>query len=452
MKNYKGSVFFTHLFVSYVLFISILLLLGSGFDRIESYLVAFCSASLSIVYLCYQFRRLFGVSILIVGICGFCTKLLIGYMFWQFYMWPDYFSNQNSTIVFDHYEFLFTPRSMEKIADYRTVNGFFSVPLDQVVFQGKYFFINYVMSNLFMSGNVNLLDFSIQSALFSFYTAIIVSLIGIRLGCTKRQAKLIFIIALFQPFSFNSAIIWRDVVGQFFVFIGVYLILLSSEAKFMKAIILLFISALSMAFLRTVYIFIPFFLYSVKYLREGINSVKRSAIFLTLSVLGLFIISSTNLTDFVGAGYSSYLGEAANLKFILLLPIDFLRAIIGPFPWINWFEFTDNTIFLISHYLQAVYVVVILFFTVRHYKLYNNEFKLYLALLCLIFLTTSVTGRDIHANYFSFAVALLLPISIRYLSIKRFVVSYIMVFYGFIVMNIIYLSLGFHGSNLGAIL
>jgi uncharacterized membrane protein YhaH (DUF805 family) len=75
-----------------------------------------------------------------------------------------------------------------------------------------------------------------------------------------------------------------------------------------------------------------------------------------------------------------------------------------------------------------------------------------LALLCLIFLTTSVTGRDIHANYFSFAVALLLPISIRYLSIKRFVVSYIMVFYGFIVMNIIYLSLGFHGSNLGAIL
>tara|TARA_B110000211_G_scaffold225474_1_gene277756 strand:+ start:2130 stop:3155 length:1026 start_codon:yes stop_codon:yes gene_type:complete len=339
---------------------------------------------------------------------------------------------------------------MERIADYRIINGFFSVPLGQVVFQGKYFFINYVMSNLFMSGNVNLLDFSIQSALFSFYTAIIISLIGIQLGCTKRQAKLIFIIALFQPFSFNSAMIWRDVVGQFFVFMGVYLILLSSEAKIMKAIILLFISALLMAVLRTAYIFIPFFLYSVRYLREGISSVKTSITFLTLSVLGLFVISSTNLTAFVGAGYSSYLAEAANLKFILLLPIDFLRAVIGPFPWINWFEFTDNTIFLISNYFQAVYIVVILFFTVRYYKLYNNDFKFYLILLCFIFLTMSVTGREIHSNYFSFAIALLLPISIRYLSIKRFVVSYIVVFYGFIVLNIIYLSLGFHGSSLGA--
>jgi len=450
MKKYKASGFLTHLFVSYVLFISILILLGSGFDRIESYLVAFCSASLSIVYLCYQFRRFFGFNIFIVGIFGFCTKLLIGYMFWQFYMWPDYFSNQNSIMVFDHYEYLYTPRSMEKIADYRIINGFFSVPLGEVVFQGKYFFINYVMSNLFMSGNVNLLDFSIQSALFSFYTAIIISLMGIQLGCTKRQAKLIFIIALFQPFSFNSAMIWRDVVGQFFVFMGVYLILLSSQAKFMKAIILLFISALLMAFLRTVYIFIPFFLYSVRYLREGINSVKRGITFLTVSVLGLFVISSTNLTAFVGAGYSSYLAGAANLKFILLLPIDFFRAVIGPFPWINWFEFTDNTIFLISNYFQAVYIVVILFFTVRYYKLYNNDFKFYLTLLCFLFLTMSVTGREIHSNYFSFSIALLLPISIRYLSIKRFVVSYIVVFYGFIVLNIIYLSLGFHGSSLGA--
>jgi hypothetical protein len=195
---------------------------------------------------------------MIVAIVGFSVKLLIGYIFWEFYMWPDYFSNQNSTIVFDHYEYLYTHNSMEKIAEYRINNGFFTIPpLEFILAQGKYFFINYIMSNLYMSGNFNLLDFSVQNTLFSFYTAIIISLIAMSFGTTKKQTKVIFIISLFQPFSFISVMIWRDVVGQFFAMFGVYLLLLSFNYRMIKIFAMLVISSLSMALLRSVYIFIP---------------------------------------------------------------------------------------------------------------------------------------------------------------------------------------------------
>jgi len=425
-------------------------LVGSGLGRIESYLIAFFSASLSVVYLSYKFRRQYKINIAIVAMAGFCTKLLIGYMFWEFYMWPDYF-NQYSYLAFDHYEYLFTHNSMEKIAEHRINNGFFSLP--PVVYalgQGKYIFINYIMSNLYMSGNSNLLDFSVQNTLFSFYTAIIVSLIAIRFGASKRQAKVVFIISLFQPFSFISVMIWRDVVGQFFFMFGVYLLLISFNARMMKVSAILVISSLSMALLRSVYVFIPIFLYFLKYFKDGIVSVRKGLIFLFLMAFSALVLYRSNLIAFLDAGYSSYLRDASSIKFIVLLPIDYIRALIGPFPWINWFQFTDNTIFLIGNYLQAVYVIAILYLTIKYYKSSKSVFKFYVSFLFFLLLTMSLAPDDIHTEYFTFAAALLLPISAKYLTINRFILTYGVVFSGYIVLNIIYLLLGLYDQGLGS--
>jgi hypothetical protein len=447
-KNYS---IILHIFLSYVLFIALLNLSGAGLGRIESYLLAFVSAFSSIVYLSYKYSSLFGVNVLLAAIFGFCTKLVIGYMFWQFYMWPDYFSNLNSTLVFDHYEYLFTSRSMEALAELRIENGFFTPPsFDQFLFQGKYIFINYVMSNLYLSGNVNLLDFSVQNSLFSFYTAIVISLIALSLGSTKRKAKIIFIIALFQPFSLISTMIWRDVVGQFFVMFGVYLLLLSFNSRSLKIPLILAISSVSMALLRTVYIFFPIFLYLLKYARDGVVTVRKISILLSLAGLVLLVLYKTSFSQFLGAGYSTYLSSTSSIKFVLLMPIDYFRAFLGPFPWINWLQFQDSTIFLIANYLQAVYVLVIVYFTVRYYKSSNSEFKLYIVVFFFVLLTMSLAPDDIHSEYFTFAASLMLPISAKYLTISRFVMVYGVVFSGFILLNVIYLSLGLHGIGLGA--
>jgi hypothetical protein len=52
----------------------------------------------------------------------------------------------------------------------------------------------------------------------------------------------------------------------------------------------------------------------------------------------------------------------------------------------------------------------------------------------------SLVTRDIHSEYFTFAAALLLPISAKYLTIKRFILIYCVVFLGFVLFNVIYLS------------
>jgi len=301
-----------------------------------------------------------------------------------------------------------------------------------------------------MSGNVNLLDISVQNSLFSFYTAIVISLIALSIGSTKRKAKIIFIIALFQPFSLISTMIWRDVVGQFFVMFGFYLLLLSFNSRSLKIPVILAISSLSMALLRNVYIFLPIFLYLLKYARDGGVSVRKISILLSLVGLVLLVLYKTSLSQFLGSGYSTYITSNSNIEFILLMPIDYFRSFLGPFPWINWLQFQDNTIFLIANYLQAVYVLVIVYFTVSFYKSCYSEFKFYIVVFFFIILTMSLASKDIHTEYFTFAASLMLPISAQYLTISRFVMVYGVVFFGFILLNVIYLSLGLHGIGLGA--
>ena len=449
MRLNKQTTILVHLFISYLIFILPLIFVGSGLGRFSSYALTLFSSSLAIIYLSLMFRSLFDINITISAMTGFGLKLLIGYMFWEFYMWPDYF-NQYTNIAFDHNEYLYTNTSIIKIAEHRIENGFFSLPpVVYVLGQGKYIFLNYVISNLYMSGNSNLLDFSIQNSLFSFYTAFVIALISISFGTTKRQTKIIFIISLFQPFSFISTMIWRDVVGQFFAILGVYFLLRSFNSSVLRAPFLILLSSLSMFLLRSLYIIIPAFLYLFKYFKDGVISARKAAILIALFTLIGFTLLKTNLVGFLGTGYSSYLSNFG-LSFIILLPLDYIRALIGPFPWINWFEFNDNTIFLIANYLQAVYVLVILYFTIKFYKSSRSDFKFYTAFLFLILLSMSLITSDIHTEYFSFAVAILLPISAKYLTINRFVAAYFIVFSGFIVLNIIYISLGLYGQGLGS--
>ena len=446
MKKYKYNSILLHLFISYIFFVFSLVLSGDELNRIESYSLLFLISSMSILYLSFQFHILFGVNILLIGIFGFYTKLLIGYMFWQFYMWPDYFSDLSSDIIFDHREYLFFAKNAKLIAEYRIDHGFFSFNKDfldstSILYQNKYIFLNYIISNLFMSGNFNLLDFSIQNSLFSVYSSIIISLIGLKLECTKKQAKIIFIIALFQPFSFISVMLWRDVVGQFFVFFGVYLLLQLNEAKFIKSTIMLLFSSISMGCLRTVYIFVPIFIYFVSYFRLGMNDLKKNVHFLIFLAFSLFVILQPSFISFLKIGYLYYFEQIDVLNTILSLPIKILRLLIGPFPWIHWFNFNDSHIFLISNYLQAVYVIVITFFTAVYYKLYKNNFKFNLVLLCLIFLFMSSINIEINNSYFSFCIALLLPISAEYISLKKFSIHYFLFFSGYIILNIIYITI-----------
>lgn len=459
MKLSKLNIFLIHIFLSYFFVVCSLIIIGSGLDRANSYLAILLFVSISIIYLCIQFFRLFNINILLISLFGFLLKLFIGYLFFRFYMWEDYFSNSRSEILFDHWEYLYFWESVIDIARYRIENGYIAIIPDTLEafnnYQGKYFFINYIMSNLFLSGNENLLDFSVQNTLFSFYSAIILSMLGLKYECTKKHAKLIFIITFFQPFSLISVIIWRDVVGQFFVFFSVYLMLNINTSKLINSLLILTFSSISIAIFRPIYIVIPTLLYCIRFFKiKFINTRAKINFFLInlfIVCLVLFLTQNPNFISEIKRSYISYL-ELDVLKFIMLLPLNIIRNIIGPFPWVIWFDFDDTTIFLIGNYLQAVYVTVIFYFTTLYYKVSSIKIKFDLIFIISIILLMALSVEGINNAYFSFCVSLLLPIFIKHVSLKKFCTTYFMFFGGFILLNILYVSLGFYGSNLGKLL
>jgi hypothetical protein len=451
MKIIRINSIIVHLLVSYTIFMFTLVLFGSGLERLESYLVSCFAALLSVTYISHKFYKLYQINLLNIALVGIFIKLLIGFMFWQFYLWPDYFS-QNSIIVFDHFEYLQTPKYMKRIAEYRIKNGIYSIPVQEALFLGKYFFITYIMSNLYLSGNFNLLDLSIQNTLFSIYTAIVICLIGMKFDLNRKHIKTIFIISLFQPFSLISSMVWRDFVGQFFVIFGFYILICSFNNKIIKVSTTIVVASFSMALLRTVYIFIPVMLYCLKHLKSGLMSVWQNFVLIAILSGLIFVILRTQLINFLVAGYAYYFSSLINPKFYLNLPLDYTKALVGPFPWVNWFAFDDNSIFLISNYLQAVYILVILYFTARYYRYSNIDIKLYIAFLFFILLSMGIVTEHVHTEYFSFAAALLVPISVKYFSIGRFLKVYGIVFIGFLMLNIIYVGLGINGAGLHTLL
>lgn len=295
------------------------------------------------------------------------------------------------------------------------------------------------MSNLYLSGNYNILDFSVQNSLFACYSASMTALVSTLFGLTKKQVKIIFIIALFQPFSLISSVLSRDIFGQFFFLFGTYLFLSTLNKTPRKALSGIIFSSISMAVLRSVYIVLPPFLFIVKQFKSGLFSVSKTLTIVFMMSLILILLGRTSLISFLNTGYSSYL-DVMSLGFIIAMPLDYVRAIIGPFPWINWFEFSDNTILFLSNYLQAVYVVTIIYLTTRYYKTSYSDFKFFMVFIFFILLTMSLAPGDIHTEYYSFAACLMLPISAKYLSIKKFVLNYFMVFCSFILLNVIYIT------------
>lgn len=435
--------YIAHIVVSYLIFASVPIVIGSELSRIESYCALLFSSFLAVFYLFFNFRSLKLSKSFAIAICGLGIKLLIGYLFWSLYMWPDYFSDPDSVMKFNHHEYLLTPNGMIAIADYRISHGFFSISDYELNFQGKYFPLHFFMSNIFLSGNKNIFDLSIQNSIFSFYTAILATLIGKSLGCNDRQARILFFLVLFEPFSLNSAAIWRDTVGQTFVFLGVYLLISITNTSSTKGFFLVVLSSLLMAMLRSVYVIIPFVVGLVSLWWNRTSSLRCLFIYFVLILFSLFILYLTGFSDFIKTGYGSYLRDASIVPFISVLPLKILKTIVGPFPWVNWLEFNDNTIFLISHYLQSVYVMVILLLTFMYFRRFGNKMKFVLAFIFFIFFSMSLFVPDVHFNYFSFAVSILLPISIRYLSIQKFLLYYLLIFFCYLLINIFYIFAGY---------
>jgi len=436
--------------ISYLIFILPIIMINHFVtNRAGSFIVVTISAILSIVYLGFNGKNKYGFSVTKFMLLGLFIKLFIGYIFWQFYIFPDYFSDSKTHFKFNHTEYLGTEVWMRQLADYRITYGYFSFPPDMSMM--KHFNIHYFMSNLYLSGTFNPFDISVQNALLSLFSALIIAHIVKLEGGIPRQIKFALLLAIFQPWTMISSIIWRDIVGQFFIAIGGYWVYKASKTNGIYMVFLIIFASLSMYLQRLVYFFYPVITIFGYYLYKRRANYKL----LFIPIVIIFVVyfnNSFSISEKLAEGYGSNI-YSTNLW--LFLPINVIRLILGPLPWTVWFRFDDYTIFLISDYFQSVMDVVLVIFSMIAYGKLRKQMSNYkmilnlFGILFLLFILAGLGAGSIHLAYMATGAIFLIPAISLILTNQSFMKVFLLVFIFYIFINIFGIALGLTGQGLG---
>ena len=113
------------------------------------------------------------------------------------------------------------------------------------------------MSGIFLSGSFNAFDLAVQNSLFSIFTSLVIAQIVKEEGGTSKQIKIALLLTIFQPISFISTMIWRDVVGQFFLALGGYFLYKSTKKNKILMVALILLATISFFINRFLYAFFP---------------------------------------------------------------------------------------------------------------------------------------------------------------------------------------------------
>ena len=438
------------IFLSYLIFICLILVFNqANSNRVTSFIIVNISAIAGILFLNFRLKTHLGFSLIRILFIGYAIKLIIGYLFWEFYIFPGYLLDPGSKMFFAHREYLATYDLMRNLAEYRIKNGIFTFPIEYLYY--KHVFLHFIMSNLYLSGGFHTLDIAIQNILFSLYTAVIISFFVKLMAGNIKQVKWALLLAVYQPFSMISTIIWRDNVGQFFVVLGVFMVFVVVNKKYnINTIITLLVASILMYIQRLYYAFFPILIVIV----NSFLSKKRRFQSIIIVPFVLFFIYFNSAFLEVDDSQEVYGANISGVKLWLFLPINLVRLFIGPFPWTNWFNFDDASILLIADYLQVVingtYVYfVIMFYNNRKYRknaYVNNSFFL---VAFLLFMFSALGTKQIHVAYMSMGAVFLIPIVVQIAGTVRFQKTLLTIFMGFIILNVLAILGGISGHGYG---
>ncbi len=459
MKNFvllKNVIFSS--FLSYCFFLVLIFIFNfTGNSRLESFLILTVAAIISLYIFSKKIFNHFDFSITRFILFAFFIRLFIGYLFFEFYMFPDYFIDPNSKIFFAHPEYLITHDYMVELATYRINNGFFQ--FYEYYYYAKAIAIHFFMSNLYYTGNMHIFDIAVQNSLFSVYVAIFVCEISRLLNASVLQQKFVLILALYLPFTMISSMIWRDAVGEVFIAGSGIFIIYALRSKILIALIFISLACAAMVMQRYIYFYFPAAAYAIYFLIFSINN-SRPVKLIYLLVFLLIIFTTNNLSPllvFFDSTFGSY-SKFLSLELFLFAPINLLRILLGPFPWTNWLTFTDNSIYLIADYFQVVYnltVISLVFLNYDKIKKSNISKNHYVFIIMfLMFWIVTLSTPDIHISYFSAGMIFLLPtlsfINNDFKILKnKFISRFFLLLMFFLLLNILLISFGITGQSLG---
>ena len=440
--------------ITYLMFLGGISSIGYNSDKLSSLIFTIFFGFISVLFLSLYAKQYIGkgYSLIYLLLAAFFIKISTGVIHFLLLVQPDYFLTYSEPDFLSDY--LWFHHFIKYIAEYHIDNGFWSlIPAENFLQErfNKSFFLAYFTSNLYYFSGAHFLNISIFNTLFSLYTSVIIGILTLKITNNKQYAYNAVFLTAFQGFSMISSIMMRDIVGQFFITLAVFG-MYSFRQNILRTIIFFPIARLLFFSQRNAYALVPviayifYFVFFSNYIKKRSNRI--AIIVLTLPVL-LFMLQYLQVADRID-DYSKVEGfqAAFRLEYWFYIPFNILKGLLGPFPWVQFFEFQPNTILQIADYYQAIFNFALLIFIVPilKKKFRSNDINIILLTGLVLFFYGILSGF-LNSTYINIGLIFLIP-TVAHISLRYWYVYFTQILIVFLILNSIYVGMGFYGTGL----
>ena len=380
---------------------------------------------------------------------AFVTKVLIGVIHFLTIMDPNYFSHPQYFGYLHDYAWMH--EIMTLVSRVWQQHGFLSELPPKFWLENKNTWMLGYNGVLYFFTGPKVLDIAPWNTLHSMYVAIIVAALALRAGATRNQALLALTIAAFQPFGGISSIVWRDSVGQCWIAIAMYLLVITEDKHLLSLVALP--AAAFLAFAQREAYFMPIVVvWALMHLvSAGGDRTVRTLLVSGVMVLAAILAVYFNVWELIGslAPRIQQTAEISSSVSMTMIPLRMLRGIIGPFPWyqifmVKYWEFLPAD--FLQHVLNLTIYIIVAPGIWREYKETKRiDPNCVLAGLLLLM---AIVNLATHSSYVSIGSVFFLPLACKQGKPKNWIVIFLIVLGVYLMTNLVYWSLGLTGSNL----
>jgi hypothetical protein len=404
------------------------------------------------------FLRDIGFSGFWVIAAAFFFKLIFGTWHFLTFVQPDYFNGNTTYKFFDDYYWMH--ESIQYLAVRANEVGFGNALNFDFFIENKGAVIFYTYSPIYYIGGDLVLNLCHISTLYTLFTAVLTTYIAKNFfNLNKKQLFATLVLTAFFPFGLITSMTMRDFAGQFLIALG--LISLQYSFKNPRLFGLLFISSILFFFQRKNYVVIPLITYAIFlifYTKEsGLKRFKSGFNFRILFLIFAIsfgysyykIATQTELIDTDTQLNSSYTADITQLQFYLLLPVYIFKGFLGPFPWTQFFNYTQETIFQLSDYFTSTFlftIILTLWLKRKEIKSFKEDINL-ITIASLFLSFAGIASGFMHLVYIALSVIFLIPFIMRHVSFGFFMKKYLIVLVFLIFLTVMWVALGLQGGG-----
>lgn len=431
-----------------VIFSIIFLLFGMMLTSLFS--VHYISSYINVIPLAFSLRYLAAAVSLdkIVGkqyvrlfVVFICTLTALCILFSTHYVFNEYLSGKTDAIS-NHPEHCFCYENIYTIAEVFMGNEDEPWNVIMMIMHSPQYIVTFVYSSLlFIFGGNIVTNWCVWNGFHLALIAIFAILIAIKMDvCDKDSFRMVLIGTMIMP-AFDILFIYdRDIVGEFFLMLGVYIFICAYRKGLRWCLYLLPVYGFCFFTLRMQYAAVAVFLcvwVNISKLKGAFSLVVISLIALVL----LFYISSTSIWD--DMHFSTYVDSLSEGQRGLISTI--LVGIVGYFPWTNLLS-DQYASYHFPMCLQAAFDLVVWFL---FFKSCKGNYKQCIdnpIFICAIILTAfGFVGGAGHVKYFCVSAPLFI-LGIKKVKIGRLIRYYCIMIVSYVVISYFYDYMGFTGS------